>query len=74
MQHRFVAYVEDKPGVLTRVASLFRRLNLNIVSVTVGRSERPGVSRIDAGLGCASGLRPAHHGFPLQAGKRAGGG
>ncbi|MEA2259306.1 MAG: hypothetical protein QOJ51_2131, partial [Acidobacteriaceae bacterium] len=27
MQHTFVAYVEDKPGVLTRVASLFRRLN-----------------------------------------------
>jgi acetolactate synthase I/III small subunit len=46
MQHRFVAYVEDKPGVLTRVASLFRRLNINIVSVTVGRSERPGISRM----------------------------
>jgi acetolactate synthase I/III small subunit len=46
MQHRFVAYVEDKPGVLTRVASLFRRLNINIVSLTVGRSERAGVSRM----------------------------
>lgn len=46
MKHRFVAYVEDKPGVLTRVASLFRRLNINIVSVTVGRSERPNVSRM----------------------------
>ena len=46
MQHRFVAYVEDKPGVLTRVASLFRRLNINIVSVTVGRSERAGISRM----------------------------
>lgn len=46
MQHRFVAYVEDKPGVLTRVASLFRRLNINIVSVTVGQSERAGVSRM----------------------------
>lgn len=46
MQHTFVAYVEDKPGVLTRVASLFRRLNINIVSLTVGRSERPGVSRM----------------------------
>lgn len=46
MQHTFVAYVEDKPGVLTRVASLFRRLNINIVSLTVGRSERPGASRM----------------------------
>ena len=46
MLHTFVAYVEDKPGVLTRVASLFRRLNLNIISLTVGRSERPGLSRL----------------------------
>lgn len=46
MLHTFVAYVEDKPGVLTRIASLFRRLNINIMSVTVGRSERPGISRM----------------------------
>jgi acetolactate synthase-1/3 small subunit len=46
MLHTFVALVEDKPGVLTRVASLFRRLNINIVSVTVGRTERSGVSRM----------------------------
>uniref|UniRef100_A0A7V4XRQ3 acetolactate synthase n=1 Tax=Acidobacterium capsulatum TaxID=33075 RepID=A0A7V4XRQ3_9BACT len=46
MLHTFVALVEDKPGVLTRVASLFRRLNINIVSLTVGRSERADVSRI----------------------------
>ncbi|HUB20645.1 MAG TPA: acetolactate synthase small subunit [Acidobacteriaceae bacterium] len=46
MLHTFVALVEDKPGVLTRVASLFRRLNINIVSLTVGRSERMGVSRM----------------------------
>ena len=46
MLHTFVALVEDKPGVLTRVASLFRRLNLNIVSLTVGRSERVGISRM----------------------------
>jgi acetolactate synthase-1/3 small subunit len=38
--------VEDKPGVLTRVASLFRRLNINIVSLTVGHSEKVGVSRM----------------------------
>ena len=46
MLHTFVALVEDKPGVLTRVASLFRRLNINIVSLTVGRSEKPGTSRM----------------------------
>jgi acetolactate synthase-1/3 small subunit len=46
MLHTFVAIVEDKPGVLTRVASLFRRLNINIVSLTVGRSEKPGISRM----------------------------
>jgi acetolactate synthase-1/3 small subunit len=46
MLHTFVAYVEDRPGVLTRVASLFRRLNINIVSLTVGRSERTGLSRM----------------------------
>ena len=46
MLHTFVALVEDRPGVLTRVASLFRRLNVNIVSLTVGRSEKPGISRM----------------------------
>jgi acetolactate synthase-1/3 small subunit len=46
MLHTFVAYVEDLPGVLTRVASLFRRLNININSLTVGRSERQGLSRL----------------------------
>ena len=46
MLHTFVAYVEDLPGVLTRVASLFRRLNINIISLTVGRSERVGLSHM----------------------------
>ncbi len=46
MLHTFVAIVEDRPGVLTRVASLFRRLNINIVSLTVGASEKPGISRM----------------------------
>jgi acetolactate synthase-1/3 small subunit len=46
MLHTFVALVEDKPGVLTRVASLFRRLNINIASLTVGHSEKPGTSRM----------------------------
>jgi acetolactate synthase-1/3 small subunit len=46
MLHTFVAYVEDRPGVLTRVASLFRRLNINIHSLTVGHSEQAGLSRM----------------------------
>ena len=46
MLHTFVAYVEDRPGVLTRVASLFRRLNINIHSLTVGHSERNSLSRM----------------------------
>ena len=46
MLHTFVAYVEDLPGVLTRVSTLFRRLNINIISLTVGRSERVGLSRM----------------------------
>jgi len=46
MQHTLVALVEDKPGVLDRVASLFRRRAFNIESLTVGHTEKPGVSRM----------------------------
>ncbi|MCU0692473.1 MAG: acetolactate synthase small subunit [Polyangiaceae bacterium] len=42
----FVVYVEDKPGVLNRVASLFRRRAFNIDSLNVGRTHEPGVSRM----------------------------
>ncbi len=42
----FVVYVENKPGVLNRVASLFRRRAFNIESLTVGHTERPEVSRM----------------------------
>jgi len=45
-KHILVAYVEDKPGVLNRVASLFRRRAFNIDSLTVGRTEKEGVSRM----------------------------
>jgi len=46
MLHTLVVYVEDKPGVLNRVSSLFRRRNFNIDSLTVGHTETPGVSRM----------------------------
>ena len=46
MHHTLVALVEDKPGVLNRVASLFRRRAFNIESLTVGRTEMPGISRM----------------------------
>lgn len=46
MKHTLVALVENKPGVLNRVASLFRRRNFNIDSLTVGRTENPAISRM----------------------------
>jgi acetolactate synthase-1/3 small subunit len=46
MMNILVIYVENKPGVLSRVVSLFRRRNFNIDSLTVGRTEKPDVSRM----------------------------
>jgi len=46
MQHTLVALVEDKPGVLNRVSSLFRRRTFNIESLTVGHTEQHGISRM----------------------------
>jgi acetolactate synthase-1/3 small subunit len=46
MKHTVIAWMEDKPGVLNRVAGLFRRRNFNIESLTVGHSEAPGISRM----------------------------
>jgi len=46
MQTTFIVHVEDQPGVLTRVTSLIRRRGFNIESLTVGHTERPGVSRM----------------------------
>ena len=52
MKHTLVALVEDKPGVLNRVASLFRRRNFNIESLTVAGSSAEGLSRITMVVRC----------------------
>src|ERR1700742_4944403 len=46
MLHTLIVHVENKPGVLSRVVSLFRRRSFNIDSLTVGRTEKPDVSRM----------------------------
>jgi len=46
MRHTLVARVQDEPGVLNRVASLFRRRAFNIESLTVGQSEVKDYSRM----------------------------
>jgi acetolactate synthase I/III small subunit len=46
MKHTIVALMEDHPGVLNRVVSLFRRRAYNIDSLVVGQTERPGISRM----------------------------
>ena len=45
-KHTLVALVEDKPGVLNKVASLFRRRGFNIESIAVGHTEVPSISRM----------------------------
>ena len=46
-KHTLVALVADRPGVLNRITSLFRRRGFNIESVTVGHSELPNYSRLN---------------------------
>lgn len=46
MTRTLVALVENKAGVLNRIASLFRRRRFNIESLTVGHSEKSGLSRM----------------------------
>jgi acetolactate synthase-1/3 small subunit len=60
MNYTFIALVENKPGVLNRVASLFRRRNFNIESLAVGRTEDPEVSRMTVVVDCPNGDMDAH--------------
>ena len=45
-KHTIVALVEDRPGVLNRMASLCRRRGFNIESIAVGHTETPRLSRM----------------------------
>ena len=45
-RYTITALVENRPGVLNRVVSIFRRPGLNLDSLTVGRTDRPEISRM----------------------------
>ena len=44
--HTLVVLVEDHPGVMNRIMSLFRQRGFNVDSIAVGHSEIPDMSRI----------------------------
>jgi len=46
VKHTLTVLVENKPGVLTRIAGLFARRGYNIESLAVGRTENPAFSRM----------------------------
>ncbi|NLO20718.1 MAG: acetolactate synthase small subunit, partial [Syntrophomonadaceae bacterium] len=45
-KHTLAITVENQPGVLTRVATMFRRRGYNIESLAVGQTENPSISRM----------------------------
>ena len=49
-RHVLVVIVNNRPGVLNRVASLVRARNFNIESLAVGHTERPDISRMTVTL------------------------
>jgi acetolactate synthase-1/3 small subunit len=55
MLHTFSVYVRERPGVLNRVAALFRQRGINIESLTVGHTHRPGISRMTIAIDIAEG-------------------
>jgi acetolactate synthase-1/3 small subunit len=55
-KHTLVVLVADRPGVLNRVASLFRRRGFNIDSIAVGHAEQPNLSRMPIVVDGAEGM------------------
>jgi acetolactate synthase-1/3 small subunit len=51
--HTVSVLVEDKPGALMRISSMFARRGYNIESLAVGPTERPNVSRIVLRVDCS---------------------
>ena len=52
MKHTLSVTVQDKPGALTRITTMFARRGFNIESLAVGPTERPGVSCITLRVDC----------------------
>ena len=52
MKHTLSVIVEDRPGALTRITTMFARRGFNIESLAVGPTERPGVSCITLRVDC----------------------
>ncbi len=52
MRHTLSVLVENKPGALTRITSMFARRGFNIESLAVGPTERHDVSRITLRVDC----------------------
>jgi acetolactate synthase-1/3 small subunit len=53
VRHTLSVIVEDRPGALTRITTMFARRAFNIESLAVGPTERPGVSCITIRVDCA---------------------
>jgi acetolactate synthase-1/3 small subunit len=53
MKHTISVIVEDKPGALTRITTMFARRGFNIDSLAVGPTERSGVSCITMRVDCS---------------------
>lgn len=60
MNYTFLVLMENRPGVLNRIASLFRRRNFNIVSINAGTTEKPDVTRMTIVVECPNGDVDAH--------------
>ena len=53
MKHTLSVTVEDKPGALNRITTMFARRGFNIDSLAVGPTEREGVSCITLRVDCS---------------------